>query len=254
MKTQLRLPMAALFLTAACTAWQAQADVIYGLNAGVEGWFMETTGGFANQSQLTNFNFDDEAQSKLYLALEHPIPFVPNFKVSYNQLDTSGDTTLTNNFEFSGQNYAAGSQLDTSLDVEMVDYILYYEVLDNDLVSIDIGIDAKAIEGTVDVSGSGVASSSNSFDVVVPTLYSRAVLGLPLTNWWLVAEGSALALDDNSITDVQAALAYTVIDTLAVDMTLHLGYRSLNVELDDVDELYADIDFEGVYLGFDLDF
>jgi hypothetical protein len=37
-------------------------------------------------------------------------------------------------------------------------------------------------------------------------------------------------------------------------MRLKLGYRAMNLRLDDVDNLHADLDFKGVFAGIELHF
>ena len=69
---------ASLAMTASTSAI---ADTVLGLYLGAEGWNMSADGGFANNSDLQQFNFDDETQGSFYVALEHPVPLIPNIKV-----------------------------------------------------------------------------------------------------------------------------------------------------------------------------
>ena len=53
---------------------------------------------------------------------------------------------------------------------------------------------------------------------------------------------------------VTLGVAYALLDNLAVDLRLKLGYRAINLRLDDIDNLYADLDFKGAFAGIELHF
>jgi len=130
-------------LSMACLAPTAQADTLLGLYLGVDGWQSDNSGSFAQDGNLQSFKFDDETFTSYYAALEHPVPLVPNIKLKYPELELNGDTTLDETFSFGGSDYVVGTQVGTVSDLSHIDYILYYEIFDNDLVSIDLGVNAK---------------------------------------------------------------------------------------------------------------
>lgn len=245
-----------LALSSVLVALPTQADTLLGLYVGAQAWNMETEGGFANESALTNFNFEDETKSSFYVALEHPIPFVPNIKIRRTGMDTAGEIMLTSSFTFGDQIFTADSNLMTDVELTTTDFILYYEFFDNDLVSFDFGINGKHIDGTLfvqDVSDASI-SANEEFSGVVPMAYSRLAFGLPFTGWGVYAEGSYLAIDDHTISDFQAAITYSLLDNIAVDMTFELGYRAVTVQLEDLDDIYSNLDFKGVYAGLEVHF
>ena len=236
-------------------AGQAQADTVFGVYAGAQGWDMSTAGGFADQSTITNFNFDSKTNNAIYVAVEHPIPFVPNVKLNRTQLDTSGSTLLTTSFTFDGELFTVDSNVDTTIDMTTTDVVLYFELFDNDLVSFDLGVNAKYVDGTLLVTDEDAnLSGQETFSGVVPMGYSRLEVGLPFTGLGAYAEGSYLAIDDSTVSDFQVALTYSFIESLALDMTVQLGYRDMTVELDDLDDIYSDLSFDGVFAGVELHF
>ena len=101
----------------------SHADTIAGVYAGAQVWQTDTTGGFADSSSTADFNFDDETNTALYVAFEHPLPFVPNVKIGHTTLDNSGTTTLNTNFTFDGDLYTADSQVDTIVELDATDII-----------------------------------------------------------------------------------------------------------------------------------
>lgn len=231
------------------------ADTIAGIYAGAQAWQTETTGGFADSSSTANFNFDDETNSSLYIAFEHPVPLVPNLKVVHTTLDNSGTTTLDSSFTFDGELYTANSEVDTITELDATDLILYYELFDNDLVSFDVGLNAKYIDGAFYVEDTeSDTQSSGEFSGVVPMVYSRVQVGLPFTGLAAYAEGSYLSFDDHELSDYQVAVTYSFIESIAVDMTVQLGYRNVTVNIEDIDDVYADMEFDGVFAGLELHF
>ncbi|MEO2267940.1 TIGR04219 family outer membrane beta-barrel protein [Pseudoalteromonas sp. YIC-656] len=232
----------------------AQADTLLGLYIGAEGWQAEPEGSFGNNGyEQQKFNFEDETLTSYYAALEHPIPLVPNVKIRYTEMDIKGMTTLNQTFEFQGVDFAVGSNISTQTDLSHTDYVLYYEILDNGAISIDLGLAAKQFDGDFYVadSNSAVTADVSGF---VPLAYARGEVGLPFTGLSVFAEGSMFALDDSSVHDYQLGVQWEFIDNLAVDVAVRAGYRSMLIELDDIDDINTDLDVSGPFAGLQVHF
>ena len=243
----------------ACLAPTAQADTLLGLYLGVDGWQSDNSGSFAQDGNLQSFNFEDETFTSYYAALEHPVPLVPNIKLKYTELELNGSTMLDESFSFGGSDYVVGTQVGTVSDLSHVDYILYYEIFDNDLVSIDLGVNAKQFDGDIVVTGTSQDGGPNTtervdFSGFVPLVYGRAEVGLPFTGLSVFFEGSLLAIDDSKVQDYQAGIAYALLDNLAIDLDVKAGYRSMTLELDDIDDIYTDLDASGPFAGIQIHF
>ena len=252
MKTSCKtLMLAATILTA-----PAQADTLLGLYVGAQGWNMDTEGGFANSANLTTFDFDNQTKGSFYAALEHPVPIIPNIKVRQTGMDTFGDVLLTSTFNFNDQTFNVDTSLNTEVDVSNTDIILYYELFDNDLISFDFGINGKYVDGSIFVADATDTTNNakEEFSGVVPMLYTRLAFGLPFSGLGVYAEGSYLSIDDHTLSDVEFALTYEFIDNLAVDMTLQIGYRAVTLELEDLDDIYSDLEFSGAFAGLEIHF
>lgn len=242
-------------LGCALVSTASQADTIAGVYVGAQMWQTDTSGGFADSSSTADFNFDDETNTALYIAFEHPVPFVPNVKISHATLDNSGSTVLNTNFTFDGELYTANSEVNTDVEIDSTDFIMYYELFDNDLVSFDLGINAKYIDGSLAVADrSSSTSGSAEFSGIIPMAYSKVQLGLPFTGLSAYFEGSYLSFDDHELSDYQAAVQYSFIESIAINMTLQVGYRSVTVDIEDLDDVYADMEFDGVFAGLELHF
>ena len=171
-------------------------------------------------------------------------------------LDTNGETLLSSSMTYDGELFSANTSVNTSLDLVSTDYIAYYELFDNDLVSFDLGVNAKHLDGDIYVEAQNDATqnAAQDFSGFVPMLYSRVAVGVPFTGLGAYLEGSFLAFDDNTISDYQAAVTYGLLDNIAIDATLQLGYRQLKMELDDLDGIYTDFEFSGAFVGVEVHF
>ena len=71
-----------------CIATSAQAATVLGFKVGGDYWYADTNGTFADKGQpQQDFNYSSSAQGSYWVALEHPIPFIPNIKIRENSLD-----------------------------------------------------------------------------------------------------------------------------------------------------------------------
>lgn len=243
-------------LLAACLSTSAQADTFLGLYLGADGWRTDTSGSFGTNEPAQAFNFEPSTQGSFYIALEHPIPVLPNVRLQYNDLKSSGSTDIAQQFNFAGQSFSVNSAVFNELDLSSTDVVLYYELLDNRLVSLDLGLNAKRVEGRAFVTEQVPQGRSGEQEVSqwLPMLYASTQIGLPLTGLDLFASGSYIGWSDSRMYDVQAGVGYKIIDSLAVNVRLKLGYRAVNLKLDDLDNLYTDVDFKGVFAGVELHF
>lgn len=211
---KLQLASVIFAFTAATTA---QADFI-GAKASVDYWQYNT-----DQSE---FSLDDDSTAAIAVSFEHPIPVLPNAKIKYAQLKAEGNQ-LTN----------------TDLDLDYADFILYYELLDN-VVSLDLGLGAKVLNGTV--------LQQRDVDETLPMLYAEAGVKLPFTGLSAKAEVNHARSSDYRVTDAQAEVKYNVINSLFMDLGLKAGYRILDIKHDENQQ--NSVEFKGPYLGVEAHF
>ncbi len=238
------------------TSVPAQADTLLGLYIGGQMWANNAKGSFGEgEIDQSVFNFEDEYQGSFYVAFEHPIPLIPNAKIASTTLDTVGGTTLTSSFTFNGQTYTANTDLDTTLEASYIDYTLYYELFDNDLLTFDFGITGRDLDSYIHVVEPATKIDSDlSASGIIPMVYLSTIVGLPFTGFNFFAEGNFISYDDQTVYDVQAGVSYELLDNLAVDLDLTLGYRTVKLELNDLDDFYSDLTFDGVFVGAILHF
>ncbi len=237
---------------ATVAALPVQADTIFGVYAGGQLWNADGSGqiGSKGSSLSGDFDFGSDAQNVVYLAIEHPVPLVPNVKIKRTALESTGSSTSA--FTFNGQAYSGAIASDT--DFTHTDLVLYYEILDN-WVNLDVGLNVMQFDGHVAVSDDqGSATQRVDFSGYLPTLYAAVGFDLPLTGLSLNGEFAGIAVGDSSFVDYQAEIAYSFIDNMVVDLTAQLGYRKTTLELDDLDDINSNIDFSGPYVGLEVHF
>ncbi len=244
------LSMAAVALLAGPAAL---ADTLGGVYLGADLHFADTTGSFGQTGNQQDFSFDDKNQSSFYIKVEHPVPLLPNIKVQANSLNSEGSTSLNRTFVFDNQTFAVGSTVAQDLDLSNIDATFYYEILDNDLVSLDLGVTAKYIDGDISVSNQS-QNAVQDLSAVIPMGYAYGSFGLLGTATKVFAEMNYVSYDGSSLSDLQFGIAYEVIDTLAIDVALKAGVKKTKLELDDIDNVDADLTFDGAFISAELHF
>lgn len=188
--------------------------------------------------------WSEESQGYLYATLEHPVPLLPNVRLMYTNLDHSGSGTASFNFE--GISYSG--TVANEFAIEQTDLLLYYEVLDN-VVSLDLGLNVRVLDISYTIRDNTGTSSSGSVSGPVPMIYGL-VGGSPWPGVLLSAEGNYMTLSGSTISDFNAKISYTTDFFVGFEA----GYRTQTIELDDVDDTTANLDFKGPFIGAYLKF
>lgn len=231
------------------------ADTILGVYAGAGVWGAGYSGDINDESAISTDELGIDSSSSIfaYVALEHPIPLLPNVRLGLTNLQTDA-TAISNGFEFQGQVFGSGAQTYTDIDLSHIDMTLYYEILDN-WVSIDLGLTARVFDGYAQIQAEqeGIDETVD-FSGTLPMLYSKARFDLPFSGWY--AEGSLnyIGISDSKISDFDAKIGYQTSALVAFDFGIDLGYRSMSVVLDESDDLNADLTISGPYAALTFHF
>ncbi|MFT6895763.1 MAG: outer membrane protein [Paraglaciecola sp.] len=243
-------------IVATIASLPTQADTLLGIYAGAQAWDMNTEGGFSDDGTNIDFNFDDQTKGNFYLALEHPLPLVPNIKIQRSDMNSDGEVSVASSFTFKSELFSANTALTTNIDLVSTDFILYYELFDNDLLSFDLGVNGKHLDGNVFIQDKGDPTTKGDLDFtgILPMLYTKIAFGVPFTGLGAYIEGSFLSVGDHKVTDYQAVVTYSLLDNMVMDTTLQLGFRAMKMELEDLDNLYSNLEFSGAFAGIEVHF
>lgn len=183
--------------------------------------------------------WSEESQGYLFATLEHPVPILPNVRLSYISLDHSGSGDTS--FEFDGISYGPAN-VANEFTIEQTDLLFYYEVLDN-VVSLDLGLNVRLLDISFKIND-GTNNTSESVSAPVPMIYGM-VGGSPWPGVLLSAEANYMAYSGSTISDFNAKISYTTDFFVGFEA----GYRTQTIELDDVDDTKANLDFKGPFIG-----
>ena len=204
----------------------ALADLV-ALKGDISYWAYD---GHAETVPFSKEKLDNEGAVQFSVALEHPVPIIPNAKIRYVNLDTQTER----------------SAYDVNLD--HADFILYYEILDN-VVDLDIGAGATTLNGHINR-----LDQRTNIDETYPIIYGTVGGKLPFTGLSAKAELTYSNFDDAQLTDALAEIQYNFIDNMLVDVGVKVGYRIFTVDLDDYNHNDIKLDFKGPYIGLDAHF
>ena len=241
------------FVALLSTATAVHADTIFGVYAGAGSWQQkfsgDTTSGIINIDVEDDLGLDDETNNVFYVALEHPVPGIPNLRLQYVSLDTSASNTLTRTIDFNGTVFSVSDDIATQIELTQADAVLYYEVLDNWL-SLDIGVNARYIDSTFGIASS-TESASAQFTGVVPMLYGKARFDLPFSGAWAAIEAQGIGYSGNSLIDASALVGWES----PLGLGAELGWRTYRLELDGADDFdQLNLDVSGLYAAINFHF
>jgi len=196
----------------------------------------------------------DSQEMYAWVLVKHPLPILPNLRLEYVSVYDEGLTDGKIN------GYQATNDMPTTLDTVQYDVIPYYNILDNTFwTTIDLGLDIKFIQADTEIKEIGVAGSlltasySSSDTTVVPLLYVRTRVQVPMTG--LAAEADIKAISDgtNTLYDIRAKIDYTLDIFPVIQPAIEVGYRIQQLTVDDGDT-QIDLNYSGVYAGVMLRF
>jgi outer membrane protein len=221
----------------------AHADRVLGLYAGVGSWLSDYDGKAGNPSiTLNELGVKEHYNNYFYVAIEHPIPFIPNVRLTQTNITSSQTGTITQSFTIGNTTYAANETVKSDFDLSHRDATLYYQLLDN-WINFDLGVTARKFDGYVHTDSTS-ASEKLTIDMTLPMAYGKAQFDLPFTGLSAGIEGNYASYQGNSLNDYTAKLTY-LFDSL-VDIGVEVGYRKMSVKVSDND-LEANMTLKGPY-------
>ena len=222
----------------------AQADTIFGVYAGGGTQKFDFTGDFEDDTTTSgdidledDLNLGDESGTYVYIAIEHPVPFLPNILLTSVEIDQSGSGSVTQTFDgidFSGD-------VDSTVDLSHTDATLYYELLDN-WVNLDLGLTVRKFDGEVKLVSESAGTAQEDIDYTIPLLYGKARFDLPLTGVYVSASGNWIGAGSNSFLDSMVTVGYES----TIGLGLEAGYRNITLSVDE-DDFEADFVLSGIY-------
>ncbi|MDB6061963.1 MAG: hypothetical protein JWM78_2066 [Verrucomicrobiaceae bacterium] len=239
-----RVAMLAIGMSAAA-AMPVHADAI-GVRAGFYGWNPDFDGHVKSGGDRVDLHndlgIDDDNATVFYVAIEHPLPLLPNVLLQHTQLDTDATHQLSRTFTFDDTTYTAADTVKTNLDLSHTDATLYYELLDN-WVELDLGLTIRHFDKGVKITALNAAKSSTlDIDSTIPMLYASARFNLPLTGLYVGVDGNGIGYSGNTLFDYRAMVGYET----KIGLGAELGVRNFDLKYKDGDDK-ANVKVDGMY-------
>ncbi len=232
------LPLLVTMLAAPTPAF---AGLLLDFTAGLSVWNFQPGGHISYQGTdnnlRDNLGLGRNTQVGGWVSLEHPIPLLPNIKLSYTQVSNDGDGTLVANFG----KITVGTPVHSQISLNQGDIILYYSPLNN-YVKVDLGLDVKIVDGNAKLT-SASDTVNKSFTGPVPLLYTNVGVNLPFTGLSANAQGSAIAYGGNHLWDIKGGVSYE--SSLGIGVTG--GYRYQELKLKDINGVNVNTSIQGPY-------
>lgn len=220
----------------------AVADTILGVYAGAGQWQAEYSGDAGDPNiDVGALGLEESDNNFYYIALEHPVPLIPNIKVQKVDISSQQTARITQTFTLDDETFFEGTEVTSDFDLSHIDLTLYYEILDN-WVNLDLGVNVRKFDGYVSAE-SAFGNESVKLDEAVPMFYVKAQFDLPLTGFSAGLEGNIISYDDNRLTDYSARVHY-MFDSV-MDLGLEVGYREMSLKIDE--DVTADVQLKGPY-------
>ncbi|MDG1663452.1 MAG: TIGR04219 family outer membrane beta-barrel protein [Pseudomonadales bacterium] len=248
-----RFFMAAIAWATFPLASLTQADSLLGLYGGISSWEqsydgtiqdLDITGGGDEIDFNNDLGLDEEKGNVIYIALEHGVPVFPNVKVQNTDIETVATGNPSKTINYGGETFQVSDTITTDADLSHTDVTMYYQVLDNWL-SLDIGVTVRLFDGFINITSEIGDSASEDFNALVPLLYTKARFDLPLSGAYADIYANALGDGDNMFVDFQATIGYES----SLGAGVEIGFRSLDLELDDIDDVAIDLTIDGAFVG-----
>lgn len=231
----------------------ATADLL-GFRIGIDYWQQDLSGNIESGNNATNVDLEkdlglnSENNINLYIAFEHPVPFLPNLLLQRTTFKTDNKATLSRSIVFDGNTYNLSEDIQSKLELSFFDITAYYEVLDTDL-SVDLGLTLRILDAAAEINSSS-ESAKNDVTGPLPLLYGQVRYDLPGENFYVSGNINWLSISDSSMIETKFKVGYQ----LALGLAFELGYRSLNLEHDDSGDLTIDTSIAGPFAGLQYKF
>jgi len=215
------------------------------------GYYNHTASGDANYKGDTidldkDLNWDSQGDIFIKAYLEHPVPIIPNIKLGYTDFSHSAEAR-SKDIEFGDTLFDGDAKINSDFNIKMYDITLYYELLDMLWMNFDMGVNIKYMDGDISLKGYDGSHrpiyENADFTLPIPMLYAKARVDIPSTDVSVQIEGNYIGYDGNTLMDLEMGVRYT----FALGLGVELGYKTFELEIDDVDDFNMNADFSGVY-------
>lgn len=257
-----------LLITAATFTSNAIADTL-GLRAGVEYWRADLSGEAQNLTsrikktgkpvKFDDWQFYGETYNSVWVNFEHPVPFAPNIRMTYTNIENAKEKTIKHTLKNASGETVYYTQDSVALLFDNIDFTFYYEVLDN-WINLDVGLTARSLNGefeAISTIGDGLTKpiqDRSKLSEILPLIYLNGRFDVPFVEGvYIQSVINGISYKGNTLYDADLRVGYEL-DLLALDLGVYTGYRRMVLESKDLGNLYADAYMDGLIAGLEVHF
>ncbi|NNG47186.1 MAG: hypothetical protein HKM86_08770 [Deltaproteobacteria bacterium] len=236
------------------------AQALPGFGAGVRGtyWFPDLSASaqsiFAGMPE-TKFDLKDDlgVDDENFPSGEAFLRFGRlHFRIGYTQISYDGSKTLTQDIEFNGKIFPVSDNVISSFDLNMLDAEVQVDILRPDFVaaSFYLGLIGKVKYIDLDLElTSTTLTEKDDFKVPVPMVGLTAGAGFLNDFLRVDARVTGMAYSGNHLYEADAFASIVPFPFFRIQG----GYRHIDLKADE-DDLLADVEISGPYVGAQLSF
>lgn len=236
------------------------AHALPGVGAGARGmyWFPDLSGTVQTFDPViggTEFDIKDDVgigdeefpSGEVFLRLSRV-----TFRVGYTPVKFDGNQQLTREIRFGDQIFALNENVVSHLDLEMIDGEVQFDLLRPDVVAVafNLGliVKVKYVDGEVELRSSTVAETRD-FKAPIPMVGVAAGVGFLKDMVRVDARASGIGYSGNHLFEGDAYASFAPLPFFRIQG----GYRLIDLKIDE-DDIVADLELKGPYVGAQLSF
>ena len=232
----------------------ADGGSFFDIKAGVGTWEVDAPVGTfgdstTNTIDLTNdFGVKDGTANYMWAEFQHGIPLIPHIRVEYAEMSFTGSKATT----FAFGPYTFDANIESTLRLDNVDAIFFYDVGLDDVLDFNFGVGAKIIAGELvgEVSGqtqTAPIAAAAVYAYLNPRVELPLGFGVDVAYKWY--PGGLEIEGDVEFTELIAKVDYTL-EWAIFKLGVEAGYRSMDLTLDlPTDQLYIHTELSGAFVG-----
>lgn len=236
------------------------AHALPGVGVGARGmyWFPDLSGTVQTFDPViggTKFDLTDDVgigeedfpSGEVFLRLSRV-----TFRVGYTPVEFDGSQQLAREIRFGGQIFSLGENVVSRLDVKMIDGEVQFDLLRPDVaaVAFNLGliVKVKYVDGEVELR-SATVSELRDFEAPLPMVGAAAGVGFLKDMVRVDARVSGIGYSGNHLLEGDAYASFAPLPFIRIQG----GYRFIDLKIDE-DDIVADLELKGPYVGAQISF
>jgi len=188
-----------------------------------------------------DLHLDDKTKFSASMAWKHKIKLLPDVKVDYLHVETSGTGTISKDITFGDVTFNVNDRIHTDFKADQIDVTFFYNPIEREKLKIQVGLGFKYLTGHVNLKSLTTGTYSNTdYDIPVPYLYAYAITRL--SHFCFGAEGKGLFYSGSYFYDwkLKGGVKYGKVFA-------NVGYRYERLKIDDIEDLFTDLKIKGIF-------